>query len=150
MPKIPKVEDDIAVRREEICKLFTPPLGKTAFHDWVNKGKIVKARDLSGYFLLNATRARLRMPRVDVKAYRRDYSAEQQAQRELQLRYIAVLELDDRMFHVMPDIPFPRELTQSDIKEVLNLLDVLRPNYTTVEGDLAKSSPCRCRVPMEL
>lgn len=143
MPKIPKVEDDIAVRREEICKLFTPPPGKTAFHDWVNKGKIVKARDLSGYFLLNATRVRLRMPPVDVKAYRRDYSAEQQAQRELQLRYIAVLELDDRMFHVMPDISFPDALTGADVKEVLRLLDVLRPEYATVEGDLAKASFCK-------
>jgi hypothetical protein len=143
MPKIPKAEDDIAVRRDEICKLFNPPPGKTAFHDWVNKGKIVKARDLTGYFLLNATRLRLRMPPVDVKAYRRDYSAEQQAQRELQLRYIAVLELDDRMLHVMPDIPFPGALTQSDITEVLNLLDALRPNYATVEGDLQKASFCK-------
>jgi hypothetical protein len=143
MPKIPKAEDDIAVRREEICKLFNPPPGKTAFHDWVNKGKIVKARDLSGYFLLNATRLRLRMPPVDVKAYRKDYSAEQQAHRKLQLRYLAVLELDDRMLQVMPDIPFPGELTQSDIDEVISMLAELRPQYETVEGDLPKASFCK-------
>jgi hypothetical protein len=65
------------------------------------------------------------------------------AQRELQLRYIAVLELDDRMFHVMPDISFPDALTGADVKEVLRLLDVLRPEYATVEGDLAKASFCK-------
>jgi hypothetical protein len=44
----------------------TQSRGKTAFHDWVNKGKIVRARDLTGYFLLNTKRVRLRMPPGDV------------------------------------------------------------------------------------
>ncbi|CAA6692605.1 MULTISPECIES: hypothetical protein [unclassified Lentimonas] len=143
MPKIPQAEDDIAVRREEICKLFNPAPGKTAFHDWVNKGRIVKARGLTGYFLLNATRLRIRMPPVDVKAYRKDCSAEQQAQKELQLGYLAVLELDDRMFHVMPDIPFPDELTNADVQKVLHILDVHRPVYAEVEGDLEKAAYCK-------
>jgi hypothetical protein len=33
MTKIPKVEDDIAVRREEIIEMFDPPPGRSTFFE---------------------------------------------------------------------------------------------------------------------
>lgn len=54
----------------------------------------------------------------------------------MQPRYLAVLELDDRMFYVMPDIPFPDELTSSDVQAVLHMLNVHRPVYAEIEGDI--------------
>jgi hypothetical protein len=64
------IEDDLVVKRETIIKLFDPPPGRTTFHEWVNKGAIVKARNLKGYYLLNATRVRLGMNPVSIKDLR--------------------------------------------------------------------------------
>jgi hypothetical protein len=64
------IEDDLAVKRETIIKLFDPPPGKTTFHEWVNKGAIVKARNLKGYYLLNATPVRLGMNPIPMKDLR--------------------------------------------------------------------------------
>ncbi|WPJ95256.1 helix-turn-helix domain-containing protein [Coraliomargarita algicola] len=65
-----EILDDLCVRRENIEKLFHPPPAKSTFHEWINKGLIVQARGLSGYYLLNKTRVRLGLPPVDVKLAR--------------------------------------------------------------------------------
>ena len=72
-----EIIDDLCVRREEIEKLFHPKPARTTFHDWVNKGLIVMARGLRGYYLLNKTRVRLGMNPVDLKRYRKEMAIPQ-------------------------------------------------------------------------
>jgi|GEM_PF-2514853 len=110
------VEDDIAVRREEICKLFDPPPGKTAFHDWVNKGTVVKARGLTGYFLLNATRKKVKLPPVDVVSYRKQGTSP--ANRKLQLVYVALMLIVPEMTAVINDIELPDALSLAEAIEI--------------------------------
>ncbi len=59
-------KDDVAVRRERIQALTDPPVPKSTFFDWVKKGKVVRAKGLRGYYLLNKTRKKLGLPQVDV------------------------------------------------------------------------------------
>jgi hypothetical protein len=50
---------DFAVSREVFMRYIEPPIGKTKFHDLVNKGQVLKARGLRGYYLLNESLQRL-------------------------------------------------------------------------------------------
>ena len=67
--KNPHLEDDIPVFRDKIIKMFDPPPGRSTFFEWVNKGTVVKVLGLTGYFLLNATRKKVKLPLLDVKRF---------------------------------------------------------------------------------
>lgn len=71
-PREKDLEDDVCVRAETIMRLFTPKPAKSTFHAWVNKGLIVPARGLQGYYLLNATRVHLGMNPLDMKEAREE------------------------------------------------------------------------------
>jgi len=64
------LEDDILVSRDKMIEMFDPPPERAIFFEWVNKGTVVKTLGLTGYFLLNATRKKVKLPLVDVKRYR--------------------------------------------------------------------------------
>lgn len=115
MAQSAKFEDDIAVKKETILKLFDPPPGKTQFHAWVNKGKIKKARDLGGYFLLNATRVHQGMPPVDIKAYRLNLKKRTRAYRKKQLLYAAFIDLDSALEFAFDDIELPETLETREV-----------------------------------
>jgi len=55
---------EFPVKREVLCSMLTPPLGRTAFFDRVKKGKIVSVKGLSGYYLLNQSLHPLGIPMV--------------------------------------------------------------------------------------
>ena len=102
------IEDDIAVNRDEICSLFNPPPGKTSFFDWVNKGHIVKARSIKGYYLLNATRVRQGMNPIDVRKYREAIKPISKGLHNRHLLYLAIIrtnpQFEKRADHLF-DIP---------------------------------------------
>jgi len=113
------IEDDIAVMREEICSLFNPPPGKTSFHDWVNKGHIVKARSITGYYLLNATRVRQGMNPIDVRKYREAIKPSSKDLHNRQLLYLAIISTNPK-FEKRTDHPFeiPQTLAYNDLRRI--------------------------------
>ena len=113
------IEDDIAVNREEICSLFNPPPGKTSFFDWVNKGHIVKARSIKGYYLLNATRVRQGMNPIDLQSYRQAIQSTPQGLHGRQLLYLAVLNTSPQhQLLAPPPFPMPQALEYDDLRRI--------------------------------
>jgi hypothetical protein len=55
---------EFAVRRETISRYFEPPLPRSTFHDFVNKGIIIPMKGLRGFYLLNASLSRLGLREV--------------------------------------------------------------------------------------
>ncbi len=55
---------EFAVRQEIICRFFDPPMAKSTFHDFVNKGKIIPMKGIRGFYLLNASLSRLGLREV--------------------------------------------------------------------------------------
>jgi hypothetical protein len=55
---------EYAVRAETICGYFHPPLARSTFHDFVNKGKIIPMKGIRGFYLLNASLKRLGLREV--------------------------------------------------------------------------------------
>jgi len=58
-PNPPPSAPEFAVRRETISKYFDPPLPRSTFHDFVNKGSIIPMKGVRGFYLLNASLRRL-------------------------------------------------------------------------------------------
>ena len=55
---------EFAVRRETISRYFDPPLPRSTFHDFVNKGTIIPMKGIRGFYLLNASLRRLGLREV--------------------------------------------------------------------------------------
>ncbi len=55
---------EYAVRRETISRYFEPPLPRSTFHDFVNKGVIIPMKGIRGFYLLNASLRRLGLREV--------------------------------------------------------------------------------------
>lgn len=53
---------EFGVRWETIGSFFSPPLASSTFYDLVNKGKIVPMKGLRGFYCLNDSLRRLRLP----------------------------------------------------------------------------------------
>ncbi len=122
--KDPHLEDDILVSREKIIEMFDPPPGRSTFFEWVNKGTVVKARGLTGYFLLNATREKVKLPPVDVAAYRSQIASP--ANRKLQLVYTALAVILPEMTAVITEIELPEVLTPAESIEIKRIADAHR------------------------
>jgi hypothetical protein len=60
----PSAYPEFAVRRETISRYFEPPLPRSTFHDFVNKGTIVAMKGIRGFYLLNASLRRLGLREV--------------------------------------------------------------------------------------
>lgn len=64
-PKSPQTGyPEFAVRRETISRYFEPPLPRSTFHDFVNKGIIIPMKGIRGFYLLNASLRRLGLREV--------------------------------------------------------------------------------------
>ena len=134
-----EIEDDIAVRKEEILQLFNPPPGKTQFHEWIRRGKIKKARDLGGYFLLNATRKHLGLPLVDIKAFREKRESVDKGLKNRQLLYLATL---DTTAEELPDLVDSfKPITSAD-----GCPDYLRFPEVLLESEIEKIRIMRARI----
>jgi len=118
--KDPHLEDDILVSRDKIIEMFDPPPGRSTFFEWVNKGTVVKARGLTGYFLLNATRKKVKLPLVDVKRYRAEQHTS--GDRPRQLVYTALVMLVSELNEVITEIDLPDTFTPAEYTRVKNLM----------------------------
>jgi hypothetical protein len=113
------IEDDIAVKRDEICSLFNPPPGKTSFFDWVNKGHIVKARSIKGYYLLNATRVRQGMNPIDLQSYRKAIRSTSKGLHNRQLLHLAVISTNPQLKKLAPPLfEIPQTLEDDDLRKI--------------------------------
>lgn len=120
----PHLDDDLLVNREKILEMFDPQPSRSTFFDWVNKGSIVKARGIQGFYLLNASRTKLRMPPVDIAKYREEEVSSEN--RSLQLVYTAMSMLVPEIVSVINEIEFPEVLTPAEIVEIKRLIDAHR------------------------
>ena len=59
-----KPNPDYAVDRETLTKFFHPPIGRSTFHDLVNRGKIIPVKGIRGYYLLNESLRRMGLREV--------------------------------------------------------------------------------------
>ena len=129
----PHLEDDILVSRDKIIEMFDPPPGRSTFFEWVNKGTVVKARGLTGYFLLNATRKKVKLPPVDVAAYRSQVASP--SNRKLQLVYTALAVILPEMTAVITEIELPEVLTPSEVVQIKRIAAAHREGLLE-QGDL--------------
>ena len=60
----PTCYPEFGVRREMISAYFHPPLPRSTFHDFVNKGTIIPMKGIRGFYLLNASLRRLGLREV--------------------------------------------------------------------------------------
>ena len=116
----PHLEDDLLVSREKILEMFDPPPGRSTFFEWVNKGLVVKARGLTGYYLLNATRKKVKMPLVDVKRYRAEQQASSDQPRKLV--YSALVALVPEVHDIITEIDLPDSMTPAEFVHVKTLV----------------------------
>ncbi|MDG1242808.1 MAG: hypothetical protein P8R37_04965 [Opitutae bacterium] len=116
----PHLEDDLLVSREKILEMFDPPPGRSTFFEWVNKGLVVKARGLTGYYLLNATRKKVKLPLVDVKRYRAEQHTS--GDRSRQLVYTALVMLVSELNEVITEVDLPDTFTPAEYARVKDLI----------------------------
>ena len=55
---------EFGVRRETISRFFSPPMPRSTFHDYVNKGKIIPLKGLRGFYKLNESLRRMGLREV--------------------------------------------------------------------------------------
>jgi hypothetical protein len=55
---------EFGVRQEVICRFFDPPLPRSTFYDFVDKGKVIPMKGIRGFYLLNASLSRLGLREV--------------------------------------------------------------------------------------
>ena len=120
----PHLNDDLLVNREKILEMFDPEPSRSTFFDWVNKGTIVKARGIQGFYLLNASRKKLRMPPLDVSKYRKEEILSED--RRFQILYTAMSMLVPEIVAVINEVEFPEVLTPSEITEIRRLIEAHR------------------------
>ena len=62
--KPPSDIPEFAVRRETFDRYFDPPLPRSTFHDFVQKGKIIPMKGIRGFYLLNESLRRMGLREV--------------------------------------------------------------------------------------
>jgi hypothetical protein len=100
--------------------MFDPPPGRSTFFEWVNKGTVVKARGLTGYDLLNATRKKMKLPLIDVKRYRAEQQASSDQPRKLV--YSALVMLVPEAHDIITEVDLPDTFTPAEYARVKNLM----------------------------
>ena len=126
-PPKAKFSDDVCVSREEILKHFSPAPSYPTFFRWVNEGKIKKARDLQGYYLLNATLVHQGMPAVDTSAYLKRIKETPTALKNRQLMYLAAVNLDHQhqILCTPPDFKLPDEFSTDELDKISKIQEEL-------------------------
>ena len=71
-PAFQKPPDDIPMDRETLLKHLGVSPSKSAFYEWVQKGKVIKVPGPKNLYLLNQTRQRFGMEPLDVGPLRKD------------------------------------------------------------------------------
>jgi hypothetical protein len=143
----PHLEDDILVSREKIIEMFDPPPGRSTFFEWVNKGTVVKARGLTAYFLLNATRKKVKLPPVDVAAYRSQIASP--ANRKRQVHFTALFMLVPDIVEIFSDIEVPEALTLEEYRRIQHLMAMYGPELDLIEDPVGRIKFCRGALDME-
>lgn len=114
--------DDIFVRREELLQMFDPAPSRATFFRWVDQGRVKKARDLDGWYLLNATRVHQGMKPIDVTQRVAERMALSLILREGQVLYLSILSVDDRFCYSHPTFELPSMLSPTEIEKMANAM----------------------------
>lgn len=111
--------NELFVRREDFDRVFAKAVPKATFHRWVTEGKIKKARDLDGWYLLNKTLVHQGMEPVDVTEFRKEREAVPTGLRNSQLLYLAVI-LSDLHYEILspPRFKLPTMLTVEEVAKI--------------------------------
>lgn len=131
------IQDDVAVRKDVIDTLFDPPIARSTFYKKVDDGVVVKCRGIDGYYRLNATRAKLGLPQVDVQAYRaqnRKSVREVAFTADQQLGLTAVAILVPEVVRLYPLPFFPISLTPEEEARVMELAAAMKPGVEALES----------------
>lgn len=126
-------QEDIFVRREDFDGYFSKPIPKATFFRWVNEGKVKKARDLDGWYKLNATLIHQGLPEIDLKAYRANQKKQTREFRKKQLLYLAFVECDPALEFTFDDIDPPESLEPREIDFVFKASESLKKYFQKLE-----------------
>ncbi|MGE9296017.1 MAG: hypothetical protein ACQKBV_07015 [Puniceicoccales bacterium] len=116
-------KNELFVRREDFDRVFSKAVPKATFHRWVKDGKIKKARDLDGWYLLNKTLVHQGMAPVDIKEFKQERESTPTGLKNSQLLYLAVLQ-SDAAFEALapPRFKLPTTLTPEEVAKVRKLM----------------------------
>ena len=125
--------NEIFVRREDFDRYFSKPIPKATFFRWVNEGKVKKARDLDGWYKLNATLMHQGLPEVDLKAYRASKKKQTREYRKKQLLFQVFKEVDPALEFTFDDIEEPETLEPKEVEFVFKASEALKRHFSKSE-----------------
>ncbi|WP_309398591.1 hypothetical protein [Cerasicoccus maritimus] len=116
--------NELFVRREDFDRVFSKSVPKATFHRWVKDGKIKKARDLDGWYLLNKTLVHQGMAPVDVEEFKKERESTPAGLKNSQLLYIAVMQSDAHFGMLAPPrFKVPNILTPEEVAAIRKLME---------------------------
>lgn len=131
--------NEIFVRREDFDRYFSKPIPRATFFRWVDQGKIKKARDLDGWYKLNATLVYQGLQPVDVSALQEKRKAVDKRLKNRQLLYLAAKAADPLYGQNLPKyFEEPETLTEKEVEMIEDL-----------KRQIIKSADFVCEHPLE-
>jgi hypothetical protein len=119
---------EFAVRRETISRYFVPPLPRSTFHDFVNKGTIIPMKGVRGFYLLNASLRRLglrEVPKLPEEASTRSME---------DIVRLAFSLIDSDLFPPPTWMLTVENLEQRDLEHARMLADLHRDEVSALDG----------------
>ena len=110
------------VDRDAILAFFNPKPGRSTFFDWVNQGLVVRG-PAKGYYKLNESLRRLRLPAVDAAQYLEEHRTQSKAEQLRQRHFLALTLVIPEALHVFTTEDIPNTLTDAEIDEVKGLVN---------------------------
>lgn len=118
---------EFPVKRQKFCEMFSPPLARSTFYDWVRAGKITPMKQCSGYFLLNASRVRLGLPPLkEIPGGVGERSLED-------ITRLAFTLIDPRTFPAPPWMLTVSAISVKDLDHALRIADQNREEISVME-----------------
>lgn len=123
---------EFAVGRETISKFFDPPLARSTFYDFVNKGMIVPLKGIRGFFRLNDSLRRLGLREVPHPPREATGPSTEDLVR------LAFNLIDPLLFPDPPWILTAEVVNVKDVDHALLLAQVHRENVEALESSVEK------------
>ncbi len=128
-PKTPPPSyPEFAVRRETIRRYFHPPLPRSTFHDFVNKGKILPVKGIRGFYRLNESLKRLGLREVPC------LPAEVSKRSIEDILRLALTMIDPEVFPMPPWAVVQEELDLREIDHAKHLAEMHREAIESLES----------------
>ncbi|WPJ94375.1 hypothetical protein SH580_13125 [Coraliomargarita algicola] len=114
--------EDLLVTRELLSQATEPPIKKTTFHKLVRKGVIVQCAHIKGRYYMNKSRARMKLPPLDVSRVRAEMQALAGANRNRELLFAAMAVLVEEAVVVFSGEAKPENVTPQEAQYVADLV----------------------------